>query len=231
MTTYLGLRIHQGKSRCKGNNQIRACTVNTGQTRRNRRTSVLMIPPLHPVREWASPHSMMGRKVLTAPSYVQCSVASKLAMLVYEEGILRFGLKPKRRTVPKQGGRMEWEILQLVRERRLLHKAWRKAQGQEKEGVKCLWDQIKSRLAHLRQVDRITCRKRRGWKEKARASFLKNPFKCARGLLDRSVFGTLKVTAEELEIYIKRQLSISQRETPLGTPGHIPRPPTAINFL
>lgn len=115
------------------------------------------------------------------------SVASTMAIfsrIVYEEGILRFRTKPERETGSKQCGRREREILQLVKEQRLLWKAWRKAQGQKKEGLKSLWDQIKSRLAHLIRAEKI--RKRRGRKEKARASFLKDSFKYARCLLEKS---------------------------------------------
>lgn len=49
-------------------------------------------------------------------------------------------------------------------------KAWRKAEDQEKEGLKNLWNQIKARLADLRRAERI--RKCRNHKEKARLSFL-----------------------------------------------------------
>lgn len=50
-----------------------------------------------------------------------------------------------------------------MKERRLLRKTWQKADENEKEGLKVLWDQIRSRLATLRRAERI--QKRRGKKE------------------------------------------------------------------
>lgn len=57
---------------------------------------------------------------------------------------------PRRRKPHKQKGRREKEILKLVKERWLLWQAWRKAEEQEKDGLKAFWEQLKSRLANLR---------------------------------------------------------------------------------
>lgn len=40
----------------------------------------------------------------------------------------------------------------MVKERHLLRKVWRRAEKQEKEGLKDLWNKIKERLAHLGEV-------------------------------------------------------------------------------
>lgn len=75
------------------------------------------------------------------------SMTSMLGMfghIVYEEGTQKFATKPKRRTSPKQSRRWERKMAQLVKERCLLQK------GQEKKGLKNPWEQIKSRLTHLR---------------------------------------------------------------------------------
>ncbi|KAJ8334018.1 hypothetical protein SKAU_G00413370 [Synaphobranchus kaupii] len=80
-----------------------------------------------------------------------------------------------------------------------------------------------AKLANLRRAERI--RKRRGRKEKARASFFRDPFKYARGLLEETKSGKLETTAEELQNHIKEQLGDSSRNIPLGSPGHVPRPP------
>lgn len=84
-----------------------------------------------------------------------------------------------------------------MKERRLLRKSWRKADENEKEGLKVLWDQIRSRLATLRRAERI--RKRRGKKEKDRVSFFRDPFKYARSLLEEKKSGRLETTEQELE--------------------------------
>lgn len=96
---------------------------------------------------------------------------------------------PQRSTIPKQIGRWEKEILQLVKERHLLWKAWRKAKDEEKECLKDLWSQIKARLANLRCAERI--RSCRSHKEKARMSYLWDPFKYACGLLEEKSSGEL----------------------------------------
>lgn len=69
---------------------------------------------------------------------------------IYEEGAQRFGEKPMRSVRLKQNGRREHEIHPLVKERRLLRKAWRKDKEDEKEGLRNLWEQIRARRAHLR---------------------------------------------------------------------------------
>ena len=49
--------------------------------------------------------------------------------------------------------------------------------------------------------------------------------KYARSLLEENKTGTLQVTKQELEQHIKDQLSDNLRAKPLGSPGHVPRPP------
>lgn len=93
----------------------------------------------------------------------------------------------------------------------------------EKEGLKNLWGQIRARLTNLRQAERI--RKCRSRKEKARSSFFQDPFRYARSLLEEKKNGTLHITGQELEEYIKTQTSDGLRECPLGSPEHVPRPP------
>ncbi|KAJ8375377.1 hypothetical protein SKAU_G00059570 [Synaphobranchus kaupii] len=143
--------------------------------------------------------------------------------IIYEEGKERFGEMHQKKNTPKQKGRRETETFKLVKERRLLRKAWRKSEEHEKEDLKALWDQLKARLANLRRAERI--RKRRSRKEKARASFFRDPFKYARGLLKEKKSGKLETTAEELQNHIKEQLGDSSRNIPLGSPRHVPRPP------
>ncbi|XP_058614749.1 uncharacterized protein LOC131529194 [Onychostoma macrolepis] len=109
--------------------------------------------------------------------------------------------------------------MQLVKEHCLVRKAWRKAVDHEKEGLKNLWGQIRAKLTNLRRMERIRKRKRR--KEKARSSFFQDPFRYARNLLEEKKNGTLHITGQELEEYIKIQTSDSLRESPLGSPGHV----------
>lgn len=163
---------------------------------------------------------------ITLQNSLKGNATSKLNIfghLIHEEGRNRFGDKPVKRPSPTQRGRREKEIFQLVKERRLLRKSWRKAEPEEKEGLKDLWDKIKDRLAHLRRAERI--KKRRSRREKARTCFFRQPFKFARSLLEESKTGKLQVTKQELEQHISDQLSDNLRAKPLGSPGYVPRPP------
>lgn len=158
------------------------------------------------------------------------SAASRLSLfgyILYEEGTQKFRAKPKRRIRPKQIGRRQ--IHQLVKERRLLRTSWRKATEKEKEGLRNLWDQIKASFAHLRRAGRIL--KRRSRKEKARASFLKDPFRYAYSLLEEGRFGNLRTTEQELEDFIQSQLSDSLEDVPLGPPGYVPQPPEPSSLI
>ncbi|KAK0150886.1 hypothetical protein N1851_008008 [Merluccius polli] len=119
-------------------------------------------------------------------------------------------------------GRREKEILKLVKERRSLRKSWRKADENEKKGLKALWVQIRDRLATLRRAERI--RRRRSKKEKERARFFRDPFKFAKSLLEEKKNGKLEATAQELEEHMKSQLGDHEKNIPLGSPGHVARP-------
>lgn len=128
------------------------------------------------------------------------SLASKLKLsghILYEEGSQRLGTKPKRRTRLKEIGRRERVIDQLVKVHCLLRKSWRKAKEEEREALKNVWEQIKSRHANLRRAESI--RKRRGWKEKARASFPRDPVWYVCSLLEEDRSETLRTTEQELE--------------------------------
>jgi len=73
---------------------------------------------------------------------------------IYEEAKRGFGELQQRKSLPKQCGRLEREIHQLVKERRLLWKAWKRSEDHEKEGLKKLWDHIRVKLGLLRRAER-----------------------------------------------------------------------------
>ncbi len=85
-----------------------------------------------------------------------------------------------------------------------------------------LWDDLKQRLAKLRQEEQI--RRRRKWKEKESKNFFKDPFKYAHQLLDEKWSSKLAITKEDLEHYIKGQYTDAAKDTPLGSPGYVPCP-------
>ncbi|CAK6963971.1 hypothetical protein F2P79_011962 [Scomber scombrus] len=150
--------------------------------------------------------------------------------ILYKECRCRFGVKAETQSSgPKQNGRREREIEQLVKRQRQLRKPWRKASEEEREGLKPLWEEVKKSLASLRRAERI--RKCRRWKEKERSNFFKNPFKHARQLLENKRSGKLEISRSELEIHIREQYSDPAKSTPLGSLGYVPRPaPPASPF-
>ncbi len=159
------------------------------------------------------------------------SVVAKLNMfgeILYEECSNRYGEVTIREALIRSKGRREKEIDDLVASRRQLRKRWRKAEESEKEGLKALWDEIRRRLTNLRRAERI--RRRRKRKEKERSSFFRNPFRYARGLLEEKTSGILDVSKEELQEHIRTQYSDPARNTPLDSPGYVPRPsePSAL---
>ncbi len=153
------------------------------------------------------------------------TVERKLTLMgniIYEECRERFGECTSKQTIaPRQKGRRERHIELLKSDRRHLRKRWRKAVPEEK-GLKLLWNDLKQRLAKLRRAERI--RRRRKRKEKERKNFFKDPFKYARQLLDEKRSGKLVITKEDLEHYIKGQYTDAAKDTPLGSPGYVPRP-------
>lgn len=68
-----------------------------------------------------------------------------------------------------------------------LRRTWRKAEEQEKDALKVLWNQIRNRLSALKSEERIC--KCRSKKEKDRARFLKNSFKYSQYLLEEKKSG------------------------------------------
>lgn len=162
-------------------------------------------------------HAILGRSVW-------CSTTTKLNLFgsnVYGEDKERFREMAQRKKNPRKIGRYEQEICKVVRERRLL-RSWRKADGSKKEDLKVLWDQIRNRLTTLRKAECI--QKWRSKQEKERVRFFRDPFIYACSLLEEKKSGKLEATEQELEDHIKHQLGDWEKNIPLGSPGHVPRP-------
>ncbi len=133
-------------------------------------------------------HAILGKSL-------RGSVTAKLNLfgsVIYAEGKEQFGEVVRKKITAREPGRWEREILRLVKERRLLTKAWRKAEESEKECMKALCGQLRERLATLRRAERI--RRRRSRKEKERARFFRDPFRYAKGLLEEKKSGRLEAS-------------------------------------
>lgn len=284
VTTFRGIRIHQGKARCGQKGQQQPCTATADKTRGtkgqgenhsangpNVADGVRVTEEEGPLVE-NEPQREHEDPVLTTPGRAEPRTETKKAArrskikwpksseveawraldthlikileeslhggaeaklnqigdIIYQTCKDRFGeIVPRQRTIRREKGRREKEILELVQRRRQLRKNWRKATQAEKEGLKALWEEVRKRLAMLRRAERI--RKRSKRKQKERDSFFKDPFKHARQLLEEKKTGKLETTREQLEQHVREQCSDPQRSFPLGTPGYVPRPaqPTA----
>ncbi|KAJ8342789.1 hypothetical protein SKAU_G00327170 [Synaphobranchus kaupii] len=288
MTTFRGLRIHQGKKKCTARGQQKQCTATAGQTlgtksqvsnhraegsnaadgRQEAEGPVVESSPLESGTENTPGTPTINnqqasqrrekkepgrRQAIKWPKANEPAVWQKLdnditvllehslrgrvetklnslGDILYEECRSRFGVvAERRRAAPKQKGRREREIEQLVWRRRQLRKQWRKASQEEKEGLKPLWEEVRKSLSNLRRAERIRQRRRR--KEKERSNFFKNPFKHAKQLLEDKRSGKLEITKPELEKHIREQYSDPAKAIPLGSPGYVPRPaPPVIPF-
>ncbi|KAJ8341252.1 hypothetical protein SKAU_G00335430 [Synaphobranchus kaupii] len=288
VTTFRGLRIHQGKKRCTARGQQKQCTATAGQTlgtksqvsnhraegsnaadgRQEAEGPVVESSPLESGTENTPGTPTINnqqasqrrekkepgrRQAIKWPKTNEPAVWQKLdndvtvllehslrgrvetrlnslGDILYEECRSRFGVvAERRRAAPKQKGRREREIEQLVWRRRQLRKQWRKASQEEKEGLKPLWEEVRKSLSNLRRAERIRQRRRR--KEKERSNFFKNPFKHAKQLLEDKRSGKLEITKSELEKHIREQYSDPAKAIPLGSPGYVPRPaPPVIPF-
>ncbi len=115
--------------------------------------------------------------------------------------------------MPRQKGRQEREIEQLVQQWHQPRKCWRKANQNEREDLKVLWTKIRQRLANLWRAERIRRRQKR--REKEQAKLFKNPFRFARQLLEKAKPRSLEVTREDMEEHIKRQYNDEREMSPL----------------
>ena len=80
------------------------------------------------------------------------SQLNRIGDILYEECRGKFGEITKRRgVVPRQKGRREREVKQLVKRWHQLQKQWRKAVQEEKQGLKSLWEEVKKNLVVIRQ--------------------------------------------------------------------------------
>lgn len=124
----------------------------------------------------------------------------KMGEIIYNYGAERFGTMSCTRNpcTTKIKSRRQQEIDQLVKERRLLKKQWRKASEEEKDGINVLQAEIKSRLATLRRAEYL--RKRRWKKEQSRAKFFSDPFRFMKGLFVKEKSGKLVTSKEDLRL-------------------------------
>ncbi|KAL9964680.1 hypothetical protein ACROYT_G028355 [Oculina patagonica] len=150
----------------------------------------------------------------------------KLAEVVYEEGLRRFGLEKEQspRQGQKKGGpsRRKSKADELRKEKKRLRTLWLNAEEHEKEGLKVLYEQVKRQHRDLMGRERRLSRRKE--KKKVRQQFVKNPYKFAKGLFVESKSRKLECAKEELENHLKATYSDPKREDELPRMAGLQKP-------
>ena len=146
----------------------------------------------------------------------------KMSDLIYSYGEERFGIREpgKKKTTSPPMSRRQREIKRLVKERRELRKQWKKSSVEERVGIDLLQTDLKGRLGSLRRAENLRSRRKR--KEKARASFYKDPFRFVKGLFTKEKSGALKVPRRELEDHLEMTYKDNQRLEGRDIPSDMP---------
>ena len=130
---------------------------------------------------------------------------ASLAENIYNEREKIFGLEQSTIKKVEQNirvSRRQKEINKVKAEKKQLRSRWMKAKTEnEKEGLNVLYEDVKKKLRDLMRKERKL--KRRREKEKTRKSFIRDPYKFAKGIFTESKSGTLKCTKEELESHLQ----------------------------
>ena len=139
-----------------------------------------------------------------------------MGSIMYSVAAERFGTVENKRPQqqPHKVNRRTQQIGKIRVELRALTKQYKQAGVNEKAALEELRECLREKLKTLRRAEghRRRCRDR----EKKRASFTKNPFKFTTKLLGDKRSGSLKVSREEVEQYLKKTYNDPNRETPLG---------------
>ena len=137
-----------------------------------------------------------------------------LSSLTYTLGKERFGLeKASSKRSTAQPNRRLCEIKKLRAELRTLRKRFKASNPAEREGIKQLREQLRSKLKTLTSAERL--RQKRRARARKRASFMKHPYKFSRGLLEDEKSGKSE-SSKEVEDYLKSTHSDPLQDEPLG---------------
>lgn len=178
--------------------------------------------------EWATIEIDLVAKLESLKGTAE-SKLERIGEVIYAYGEEMFGvLEPRTRAADEVGlSRRQREIRRLVKEKRQLSKQWKKASEEEKAGIDVLQAEIRERLSSLRRAE--SHRNQRRKREKARASFFREPFRFLKGLFTQERSGTLKAGKEQLEEYLRETYTDENRfehreiprdMPPLPEPGH-----------
>ncbi|XP_052245600.1 uncharacterized protein LOC127854577 [Dreissena polymorpha] len=151
-----------------------------------------------------------------------------MTSLIYTVGKERYGVYvPKHSKPSSQPNRRERQIQAIRQELKKLRKAYRNAKDEEKLGLQELRDLQRKQLRELRKAE--TARKNRRKRAQQRTSFIANPYKFSKKLLDKEKSGILNSSMEEIQTHLRDTHSDTRRDDPLGPCAHImPEPAPTI---
>lgn len=134
--------------------------------------------------------------------------------IVYLHCRKEFGVKEEgRRTIPQKSRRQQ-KIATIRKQKNHVRKQFRQAVGVEKDGLRQIWQHLKTQHNALCKAERL-CRKKRQTR-KARESFFREPFKFAKELFEQPRSGTLTISKESLEEHLRKSYSDTKKDAPLG---------------
>ena len=143
----------------------------------------------------------------------------------------RFGVKNHEKVAAQNSGpsRRQCEMANLRKELRNLRNRWKHADDDEKEGLKCLRDEARNRLASLRKAENL--RKKSKEKKRSRKAFFENPYRFVGDLLGKPKDGHLESTLDEVEEWLSASHNDPEGDEPLEEcPIHVPAPAPTEQF-
>ena len=170
---------------------------------------------------------------LILESTLQGSAEKKLksmAHLIYTIGKERFGIQEKKANpAPPQPNRRERKIKAIRKDLKHLKRAYKKANQDEKVGLKELRDQQRKELATLRRAENLRIKSKKN--AKRRAAFVANPYQFSKRLMDKEKSGAIANSIEEVQEYIRSVHSDPEKQIPLGDcPRTEDEEPTSTQF-
>ena len=144
----------------------------------------------------------------------------------YQVGVSLFGEQERKQQSEKKARNSKLQMLK--KEKNRLHKCWKRAKVDQKEGIQVLWEEVKKR--YKEELTVCKRREKRKGKELARKQFLKDPFKFAKSLFTQKCSGMLEATKEELEGHLRAVYCDVRRSEELdmrdgfvrpSPPGHV----------
>ena len=155
----------------------------------------------------------------------------QMTSITYAMGETRFETKgPWTQEKGKAGpSRRQREMANIRKDLRSLRDQWKHAADFEKDGLRCLRDDLRLRLATLRKAENK--KRKSAEKRKAQSSFYKGPFKFVSDLLGKPKSGRLICSTREAEDTIASVHCDPQKDEPLPViPIDIPIPVPKVTF-